>query len=51
MNKEEEEWLSFMKEVSAAEVKSSQIIAEDKEEAALETQYEQADEQIRYFER
>lgn len=40
-----------MKAVSAAEAESRQIIAEDKEEAAIETQLEQADEQIKCLER
>ena len=51
INKDEEEWQSFMKEVSAAEVESKQIIAEDNEEAAIETQMEQTTDQIKYYER
>ena len=50
-DKNEEEWSSFMKEVSQAEVESQQIIAEDKEEAALETQIEQTNEQINCLQR
>ncbi|KAK7067250.1 hypothetical protein SK128_020015 [Halocaridina rubra] len=50
-DKNAEEWLSFMKEVSAAEQESRIIIEEDKEEAALTTQLEQANEQIACLER
>lgn len=50
-DKEAEEWMSFMREVSAAEQVSRTIIEEDKEEAALATQIEQANEQIAYLEK
>ncbi|KAK8751368.1 hypothetical protein OTU49_014422 [Cherax quadricarinatus] len=50
-DKDAEEWLSFMREVSAAEQQSRMIIEEDKEEAALATQIEQANEQIACLER
>lgn len=50
-DKKEEEWTSFMKEVLAAEHESRIIIEEDKEEAALTTQIEQASEQIAFLER
>ncbi|XP_064079466.1 zinc finger protein 830-like [Macrobrachium nipponense] len=50
-DKDAEEWMSFMKEVSAAEQQSRMIIEEDKEEAALTTQIEQANEQIACLER
>lgn len=40
-----------MREVSAAEQVSRTIIEEDKEEAALATQIEQANEQIAYLEK
>ena len=40
-----------MKEVSAAELESRQIIAEDKEEAAIENQIEQASEQMKCLQR
>ncbi|KAK3871309.1 hypothetical protein Pcinc_023535 [Petrolisthes cinctipes] len=50
-DKKEEEWTSFMKEVSAAEHESQIIIEEDKEKAALTTQIEQANEQIAFLER
>lgn len=50
-DKDAEEWMSFMREVSAAEQESRMIIEEDKEEAALATQIEQANEQIACLER
>ncbi|XP_076049239.1 zinc finger protein 830 [Oratosquilla oratoria] len=50
-DKDVEEWMAFMKEVSAAEQQSRVIIEEDKEEAALETQIEQANEQIACLEK
>ncbi|XP_071532950.1 zinc finger protein 830 [Panulirus ornatus] len=50
-DKDAEEWMSFMREVSAAEQQSRMIIEEDKEEAALATQIEQANEQIACLER
>ncbi|KAB7503750.1 Zinc finger protein [Armadillidium nasatum] len=50
-DKNAEEWESFLKEVSQAEVESRQIIAEDKVESAIETQLEQANEQIKCLER
>lgn len=50
-DKDAEEWLSFMREVSAAEQESRTIIEEDKEEAALATQIEQANEQIACLEK
>ncbi|KAG0711767.1 Zinc finger protein 830 [Chionoecetes opilio] len=50
-DKDAEEWMSFMKEVSAAEQESRTIIEGDKEEAALTTQIEQANEQIACLEK
>lgn len=50
-DKDAEEWSAFLREVSQAEVESRLIIEEDKEEAALETQIEQANEQIACLER
>jgi len=50
-DKDAEEWTAFLREVSQAEVESRLIIEEDKEEAALETQIEQANEQIACLER
>ncbi|XP_045606620.1 zinc finger protein 830 [Procambarus clarkii] len=50
-DKDAEEWMSFMREVSAAEQESRMIIEEDKEEAALATQIEQANDQIACLER
>lgn len=50
-DKDAEEWMSFMREVSAAEQESRTIIEEDKEEAALATQIEQANEQIACLEK
>ena len=43
--------MSFMKELSEAEVESRQIIAEDKEEAAIESQIEQANEQLKHLQK
>lgn len=51
VDKDEAEWNAFMKEVSAAETTSRQIIADDTEEAAKRNQILQAEEQMHYYQR
>ncbi|XP_018021586.1 zinc finger protein 830 [Hyalella azteca] len=51
VDKDEAEWTAFMREVSAAESTSRQIIADDTEEAAKRNQILQAEEQMLYYQR
>lgn len=51
VDKDEAEWSAFMKDVSAAETTSRQIIADDTEEAAKRNQILQAEEQMELYQR